>query len=312
MAANNLEKKKTPAKNNMNQINYQQRIEFIEEAMKNSQKQENGEFSMDTLFEKEGYDDDDSELESISVTMDSAIPEYNVGYKLLIKMGWKQNTGLGKSGSGIVDPIRIDLKEDKLGLGKKEIDDWYTEATNIKRKTMESELEMTPELVKMSEEKREKEENLQQELSDINKVFYCRLCNKQYKMITEYEKHLDSYDHNHKKRFQEMKQIDGMRKKNERQKREQRREEKQISKMYSAALKSETNKNEEQYISISTPTTTSVLLQETQVPMEITQEQKQEVQLNPQIPQTTTTTINFTIPKIRTNFVTTSEKEVTY
>ena len=29
--------------------------------------------------------------------------------------------------------------------------------------------------------------------------FYCELCNKQYKIATEYEAHLSSYDHGHKK-----------------------------------------------------------------------------------------------------------------
>jgi len=45
----------------------------------------------------------------------------------------------------------------------------------------------------------------------MNKEFYCKLCNKQYTKIMEYEAHLSSYDHNHKKRFEEMKQFDKVR-----------------------------------------------------------------------------------------------------
>jgi hypothetical protein len=30
-------------------------------------------------------------------------------------------------------------------------------------------------------------------------VFFCSLCNKQYKLAHEFESHLSSYDHNHRK-----------------------------------------------------------------------------------------------------------------
>ena len=46
------------------------------------------------------------------------IPESNVGYKLLQKMGFTPGTGLGKDSKGRVDPVPISLKADKMGLGK--------------------------------------------------------------------------------------------------------------------------------------------------------------------------------------------------
>lgn len=45
----------------------------------------------------------------------------------------------------------------------------------------------------------EREQKIQTEVKEIRKVFYCELCNKQYKLAMEFEVHLSSYDHNHRK-----------------------------------------------------------------------------------------------------------------
>lgn len=45
----------------------------------------------------------------------------------------------------------------------------------------------------------EREHKIQTEVKEIRKVFFCELCNKQYKLAVEFETHLSSYDHNHKK-----------------------------------------------------------------------------------------------------------------
>ncbi|KAJ1527390.1 hypothetical protein ONE63_007374 [Megalurothrips usitatus] len=42
----------------------------------------------------------------------------NKGFALLQKMGYKPGTGIGKSGSGTVDPIPLHLKSDRQGLGR--------------------------------------------------------------------------------------------------------------------------------------------------------------------------------------------------
>lgn len=47
----------------------------------------------------------------------------------------------------------------------------------------------------------EREQKIQTEVKEIRKVFYCDLCNKQYKLAIEFESHLSSYDHNHRKVF---------------------------------------------------------------------------------------------------------------
>lgn len=45
----------------------------------------------------------------------------------------------------------------------------------------------------------EREQKIQTEVKEIKKVFFCDLCNKQYKLAMEFESHLSSYDHNHRK-----------------------------------------------------------------------------------------------------------------
>lgn len=76
----------------------------------------------------------------------------------------------------------------------------------------------------------EREQKIQSEVKEIRKVFYCDLCNKQYKLAMEFEAHLSSYDHNHRKRFKEMREMHGASSRDERQKREQQRQEREMAK----------------------------------------------------------------------------------
>lgn len=109
----------------------------------------------------------------------------------------------------------------------------------------------------------EREHKIQSEVKEIRKVFYCDLCNKQYKLAMEFEAHLSSYDHNHRKvnelsptdpfcslasritelhqffqylailqRFKEMREMHGASSRDDRQKREQQRQERELAKMY--------------------------------------------------------------------------------
>ncbi|XP_018420283.1 PREDICTED: G patch domain and ankyrin repeat-containing protein 1 [Nanorana parkeri] len=46
-----------------------------------------------------------------------AIPEHNVGFKMMVKEGWDRESGLGPEGSGRKFPIQTVLKRDQKGLG---------------------------------------------------------------------------------------------------------------------------------------------------------------------------------------------------
>lgn len=47
------------------------------------------------------------------------LPESNRGYRLLMNMGWKEDTGLGPTGVGRIEPVATVLKNDRAGVGVK-------------------------------------------------------------------------------------------------------------------------------------------------------------------------------------------------
>nr|CAD7399733.1 unnamed protein product [Timema cristinae] len=58
------------------------------------------------------------ELERREEGLSSAISNNNKGFALMQKMGYKPGTGIGKSGSGRVEPVTIALKTDRQGIGR--------------------------------------------------------------------------------------------------------------------------------------------------------------------------------------------------
>ncbi|WOL03632.1 G patch domain-containing protein 8 isoform X3 [Canna indica] len=173
----------------------------------------------------ENLDTDDLEQASLDTQLTSS----NIGFRLLQKMGWK-GKGLGKNEQGIVEPIKTGMRDAKLGVGKQEEDDFFTAEENVQRRKLDIELEETEENIKKREVIAEREQKIQSEVKEIKRTFYCSLCNKQYKLAMEFESHLSSYDHNHRKRFKEMREMHGSSSRDDRQKREQLRQEKEMAK----------------------------------------------------------------------------------
>ncbi|GER36458.1 D111/G-patch domain-containing protein [Striga asiatica] len=162
-------------------------------------------------------------------SLDTQLTSSNVGFRLLQKMGWK-GKGLGKEEQGIIEPIKSGIRDARLGLGKQEEDDYFTAEENIQRRKLDIEVEETEELAKKREVIAEREQRIQSDVKEIRKVFFCELCNKQYKLAMEFEAHLSSYDHNHRKRFKQMRDTHGSSSRDDRQKREQQRQEKEMAK----------------------------------------------------------------------------------
>ncbi|KAK6915737.1 G-patch domain [Dillenia turbinata] len=162
-------------------------------------------------------------------SLDTQLTSSNIGFRLLQKMGWK-GKGLGKDEQGIIEPIKSGIRDPKLGVGKQEEDDYFTAEENIQRRKLNVEVEETEEHAKKREVIAEREQKIQTEVKEIRKVFYCDLCNKQYKLAMEFEAHLSSYDHNHRKRFKEMREMHGTSSRDDRERREQQRLEKEIAK----------------------------------------------------------------------------------
>ncbi|XP_074572975.1 uncharacterized protein LOC141829413 [Curcuma longa] len=170
---------------------------------------------------------DTDNLEQAS--LDTQLTSSNVGFRLLQKMGWK-GKGLGKNEQGITEPIKAGMRDPKLGVGKQEEDDFFTAEGNVQRRKLDVELAETEENIKKREVVAEREQKIESEVKEIKKVFFCNLCNKQYKLAIEFESHLSSYDHNHRKRFKEMREMHGSSSRDDRQKREQLRQEKEMAK----------------------------------------------------------------------------------
>ncbi|KAH7445957.1 hypothetical protein KP509_01G030500 [Ceratopteris richardii] len=58
------------------------------------------------------------EMEAFEViTAETAIDEKNVGNRMLRSMGWHEGSGLGKDGSGIVEPVQAMTTDSRAGLG---------------------------------------------------------------------------------------------------------------------------------------------------------------------------------------------------
>ncbi|CAH9085914.1 unnamed protein product [Cuscuta europaea] len=202
-------------------------------------KQQHGEDDNDSILEDLTEDfrlpighrpTENLDLENVEqASLDKQLTSANVGFRLLQKMGWK-GKGLGKDEQGIIEPIKSGIRDAKLGIGKQEEDDYFTSEENIQRRKLEIELEETEELAKKREVIAEREQKIQTEVKEIHKVFFCDLCNKQYKLAMEFEAHLSSYDHNHRKRFKEMREMHGSSSRDDRQKREQQRQEREMAK----------------------------------------------------------------------------------
>ncbi|WCJ26830.1 D111/G-patch domain-containing protein [Euphorbia peplus] len=190
-------------------------------------------------------------------SLDTMLTASNIGFRLLQKMGWK-GKGLGKNEQGIVEPIKSGIRDPKLGIGKQEEDDFFTAEENIQRKKLEIELEDTEENAKKREVLAEREQKIQTEVKEIRKVFYCDLCNKQYKLAMEFEVHLSSYDHNHRKRFKEMREMQGTSSRDDRQKRELQRQEREMAKFAQMADARKQQQQQQLEEPVSTPVSNSM------------------------------------------------------
>ncbi|XP_077438217.1 G patch domain-containing protein 11 isoform X2 [Vanacampus margaritifer] len=62
----------------------------------------------------------EQEKESRETALQNSISNNNKGFALLQKMGYKSGQGLGKEGAGRVDPIPLNIKTDRGGIGMEE------------------------------------------------------------------------------------------------------------------------------------------------------------------------------------------------
>ncbi|XP_019851233.1 PREDICTED: DNA ligase 1-like isoform X2 [Amphimedon queenslandica] len=85
--------------------------------------------------------------------------------------------------------------------------DLASEATE-KRKQLEIEKELTPGLIDKYKAQVAKELAIADATQELRKTYHCELCEKQYNKYSEYDNHLNSYDHHHRQRLKDLKQFE--------------------------------------------------------------------------------------------------------
>ncbi|XP_041866504.1 G patch domain-containing protein 11 [Melanotaenia boesemani] len=90
-------------------------VRRVKEAMKKEEQQKEKNIKNRQKTYKE------QEKESREVALQSSISNENKGFALLQKMGYKAGQGLGKEGAGRVDPIPLNIKTDRGGIGLEEL-----------------------------------------------------------------------------------------------------------------------------------------------------------------------------------------------
>ncbi|XP_051936766.1 G patch domain-containing protein 11 isoform X2 [Hippocampus zosterae] len=89
-------------------------VKRVKEAMKREEKHKESNIKNRQKTFKE------QEKESRETALQSSIRNDNKGFALLQKMGYKVGQGLGKGGAGRVDPIPLNIKTDRGGIGMEE------------------------------------------------------------------------------------------------------------------------------------------------------------------------------------------------
>jgi len=60
------------------------------------------------------------EEENRTIGLETALPETNKGFKMMAKLGYRPGTGLGTTSNGIVEPISVEIRTKKEGLGSRD------------------------------------------------------------------------------------------------------------------------------------------------------------------------------------------------
>jgi len=137
--------------------------------------------------------------------MDSS-DNLGVGAKLLSKLGGWAGGGLGKHNQGSTEPIKACSQEgNRMGLGKGAEEDRMLEQVTKERRKMDIEREDTEDSLKKKAENAAHLDKIMSDVKKMNEVFFCEVCNKQYKNIAEMTNHLSSMDHHHVKRLKDLK-----------------------------------------------------------------------------------------------------------
>ncbi|KAK4052838.1 hypothetical protein OIV83_002125 [Microbotryomycetes sp. JL201] len=179
----------------------------------------------------------------------------NIGMRMLLKLGWTQGRGLGKDLQGRVEPIDPKDNSAMLGLGKARMDTrskpaqesskalGSQERRRINEKRDWQVAERAQKLISIRSPDSERAAHVAQVKADVAASldkFRCDICDKAYANVSQYNEHLNSYDHHHRARAVATKQAEKERlvatgAADKRREKERKREEKELAKMMGAA-----------------------------------------------------------------------------
>ena len=185
----------------------------------------------------------------MAVNTDAPIGADNRGYKLLLKMGWREGTGIGKEGSeGITAPVGVtnalDETQSVLGIGKaaqySSVLNDTAGGTGEKRRRLESNRD-APTLALREAAEAAADRRAVERKAELS-AFFCDCCNKQYANVAQWQEHLSSYGHNHARNMRALRAAEAERRKahgglskEEKRSKEARREAKALARRMAAA-----------------------------------------------------------------------------
>lgn len=139
-------------------------------------------------------------------TKNTPIASSNKGFQMLLKMGWRRGSGCGLGGRGIVTPVAVLVPNisSGSGLGKDREYDKVGEAATAGRRLLLVERKESAAEAQERLAGARREETIRAHVRENSKVFFCSDCGKQYRRMSEYEEHLNSYDHHHTVRLRAM------------------------------------------------------------------------------------------------------------
>ncbi|XP_072415262.1 G patch domain-containing protein 11 isoform X1 [Chiloscyllium punctatum] len=92
--------------------------------------------AMELILENKQKSKKEEEKERRETMLQSSLGSENKGFSLLQKMGYKEGHGLGKSGNGIVEPIPLQIKTGRAGIGHEAAEKRKAEEKTEHRKQM--------------------------------------------------------------------------------------------------------------------------------------------------------------------------------
>ncbi|KAJ4296285.1 hypothetical protein N0V90_006330 [Kalmusia sp. IMI 367209] len=98
-------------------------------------------------------------LATREASLATALPETNKGFKMMAKFGFRQGDALGKSENARKEPIQVNVKEDRVGIGlesekKRKLREMWEEADRAAKRSKEEEGDYLEDRKKQQKEKK--------------------------------------------------------------------------------------------------------------------------------------------------------------